>query len=180
MATISVIIVIAALGVLVWMVKRQSRAISAPKATRAARANKNSPQEMQALQNRLDATLKKSPVPMYQWPDSNDEQDVVGESFYFGNLSRIVGAVGSETTSVQVTATLVPYRHPKYGNAVAVTVSDYIVGHLPKDEVRDFRAALKRVEHDGEATTCAAEVAGRDAEEGRTLYWVTLYINWTD
>lgn len=166
-----------------WIIAHhRRRRRRAPPASGAANSpgNKSPSQEQIDLQEMFKPALVKTPQECYEWPkNSGVEVAVVGVSFYFGNLARILGSLsGKDATYKTITAALIPYRHPKFGAAVAVVIDGSTVGHIGKDDVDDFMSALKRLRRSGQVTACAATVGGRIVEkENKPIYWVALDID---
>ena len=72
--------------------------------------------------------------------------EIVGESFYQGALLRIVGQKTEEEAQHECTATLVlDDRNPHDRNAVAVFIDGHKVGHLSREDARDFRQSIAHI-----------------------------------
>ena len=70
--------------------------------------------------------------------------EIVGESFYQDNLSKIVGGKTFDGHDEQVEAVLYPERNNPYDkNAVAVKIQNRQVGHLSKADASIYRKHFK-------------------------------------
>jgi hypothetical protein len=76
--------------------------------------------------------------------DGEEDLEVVGESFYQDNLWQLVGAQpGDHYRRVKITAVLVPeYDNPHDPNAVGVWIDGLKVGHLSRQDARNYRPGL--------------------------------------
>jgi hypothetical protein len=86
---------------------------------------------------------------------------VVGESYYQKNLSKICGGFTKDGVEHITTAKLVHDDDNQYDNkAVRVEVSGMPVGHLNKSEARYFRNQMLANGHAGMPATCKAKITG--------------------
>ena len=121
-----------------------------------------------------------TPISTFHWPSEDRfEFEVVGESFYQGELARIVGQHEEESVQVRCVATLVPEDDNKHDpKAVAVLVSGRKVAHLSREDARSFRRRLGQKRLSGAITTCDAIIVGggmrRNGE--RLMYGIQLDI----
>lgn len=87
--------------------------------------------------------------------------DIVGESFYQQNLSKICGRKTEDGHRLFTTATIIPYdTNPKDDQAVRVEINGLIVGHFAKDSARTYRSQLLKNGIAGSAITCNAIIVG--------------------
>lgn len=97
------------------------------------------------------------------------ELDVVGESHYQAALEKICGPRKEKGENRIVQARLILDDHnPKDKQAVRIEIDGLLVGHLPHDAARSFRAELKRKGHASAIGTCRAKIKGGWQRKGST------------
>ena len=104
--------------------------------------------------------------------------EIVGESFYQDALLHIVGEKTEDEAQHECTATLLlDDRNPHDRNAVAVFIDGHKVGHLSREDARDFRTFIA---HTGlRQAECSAIINGgwkRRKSEGS--FGVMLDLEW--
>ena len=89
------------------------------------------------------------------------EVEVVGESHYQKELERICGGRTAESARVKTTAVLVLDDHNPYDSkAVRVEVGGYVVGHLSRENARQYRKKLQEAGHPRIRASCKALIVG--------------------
>nr|WP_294849696.1 HIRAN domain-containing protein [uncultured Sphingomonas sp.] len=86
---------------------------------------------------------------------------VVGEANYQQALSNIAGG-RSEDSAAHLCAAIFAHdnANPHDDNAVAVVIEGKLIGYLPRDEARQFRTEIGRLNPDRGAVGCAALITG--------------------
>lgn len=98
-------------------------------------------------------------------------REVVGEASYQPALKQVVDGRDVNAEGFECMAVIVPESDNRYdANAVAVKIDGRVVGYLPRDEARLFRARLKRAKLPLQAYECPAKIIGG----GRKHYGVWL------
>lgn len=112
---------------------------------------------------------------VYFWDDCpHFDFEVVGESFYQKSIASIVKARGQGSI---VKALLIPDDNNKHDNlAVRVDIDGHTVGHMSRDDARDFRKRLSAKKMKGRITVCDADIrgGGKDRNGKTMLYGVVL------
>jgi hypothetical protein len=86
---------------------------------------------------------------------------VVGESYYQENLSKICGGFTEEGVERITSANLVyADDNPNDTNAIKVEISGMQVGHLSRTEAQNYRERMKANGHAGLPATCKAKITG--------------------
>lgn len=117
-------------------------------------------------------------APALTWPALGDyEFEVVGESHYQPVLRTLAGDHGDDAADVQTTALVVPYDSNPYDNkAVKVLIDGHEVGHLSRDDARNYRRRLAAKKQGMVPAHCGALIMGgfigRDGK--RASYGVRL------
>jgi len=107
------------------------------------------------------------------------EFEVVGQSFYQKELSRLTGVQGEKSAEVQCVATLAREDDNKHDpKAVAVLVDGRKVAHLSREDARSYRRRLGAKKLSGATTTCDALVVGEGTRRNgeRLMYGIKLDI----
>lgn len=104
--------------------------------------------------------------------------NVVGESYYQSNISKICGRKADEEVAHQCVGTLIPEDdNPKDKNAVAVYLDGNQVGYLSKDEALRYRPALAAAAAKGYLVAGDARIYAYPPERARTPNaGVSLYL----
>lgn len=114
----------------------------------------------------------------HHWPGKSEfDVEVVGESFYADSIRAIANNSDGEHADYQGLALLVPNDlNPYDDKAVAVLIEGRQVGHLSRDEARQFRRRLSAKKLTGQTTSCDAliEWGGRGAGEKMLDYSIRL------
>jgi len=159
------LLVVAFIGGIWWLLRGRSAATPtntghSSRPTRAAKAN-TTPQG-------------------FHWPGMGDfEFEVVGQSFYQKELSRLTGVQGEKSAEVQCVATLAREDDNKHDpKAVAVLVDGRKVAHLSREDARSYRRRLGAKKLSGATTTCDALVVGEGTRRNgeRLMYGIKLDI----
>jgi HIRAN domain len=98
----------------------------------------------------------------FHWePLGTFDFEVVGESNYQGAIGAIAGDHGTESSSAEFTAELVPEDSNEYDSqAVAVRAGGKTLGYLSRQDARSFRRRLAQKNLSNQVTTCAACMVG--------------------
>ena len=105
---------------------------------------------------------KKEQLPIVRLDSSGEYNvEVVGESHYQEALSFITGGKTPNGHELEIDALLIHDDGNPYDNqAIAVSISGEIVGHLDKRLARQFRARMKEAGVSGHPAACGALVVG--------------------
>jgi hypothetical protein len=159
-------LLVIAVVVVVWLLIRSG------KSQKPTRTGTNS-----AAVSRPSAT---GPTGTFHWQgDERFEFEVVGESFYQGELARLAGQHGEDGAEVRCIATLAPEDDNKHDpKAVAVLVNGRKVAHLSREDARSFRRRLSQKRLSGATTTCDAIVVGGGTRRNgeKLMYGIKLDI----
>ncbi len=113
-------------------------------------------------------------------PSPGDHEiDVVGESHYQRQLEAICGGRSRESAQVKTTAVLVlDDNNPYDSKAVRVEIHGYVIGHLSRENAREYRKQLKEAGHPKITASCKALIVGGwDRGNGdRGHFGVRLYL----
>lgn len=116
----------------------------------------------------------------YVWPKLDEcEFEIVGESNYQNAIKRLAGDHGSDSSSAEFRAMLIPEDNPYDRLAVRVDGEGVgTVGYMSKEDARSFRRRLAAKKLGDAVTLCSAEVTGGGtARNGNKLsYGVRLAI----
>ncbi len=116
----------------------------------------------------------------YVWPKLDEcEFEIVGESNYQNAIKRLAGDHGSNSSSAEFRAMLIPEDNPHDHLAVRVDGEGVgTVGYMAKEDARSFRRRLAAKKLGDSVTLCSAEVTGGGtARNGNKLsYGVRLAI----
>jgi hypothetical protein len=89
------------------------------------------------------------------------EIEVVGESHHQRELERICGGRSEEGARVKTTAVLVlDDNNPYDSQAVRVEIHGYVVGHLSRENARQYRKRLEEAGHAKITASCKALIVG--------------------
>lgn len=97
-----------------------------------------------------------------------EDLDVVGESFYQGELWTLVGGVTQERVRQEIYALLLPDPENQHDpNAIAVYINGLLVGHLGRDDAAQMTPGLKALmaKHPGEYIAVEGVIAGGGMRE---------------
>src|SRR5262249_32273170 len=87
--------------------------------------------------------------------------EVVGTSHYQTELEQICGGRSEESARAKTTAMLVlDDANPYDSNAVRVEIAGYVVGHMSRDNARQYRKKLKQAGHPRITASCDALIVG--------------------
>jgi hypothetical protein len=87
--------------------------------------------------------------------------DVVGESHYQRNLTRLAGGRTEDSARIETTATLVlDDKNPHDSNAVKVYIGGLLVGHMPREYAASWRGQLRAQGLPVGNYTCSAMIVG--------------------
>ncbi|MEE9313735.1 MAG: HIRAN domain-containing protein [Rhizobiaceae bacterium] len=105
-----------------------------------------------------------------------EDFDIVGESYYQQNLTKITGGKTEESAEFHCEAKLVPEKNnPHDSNAVKITINGLQVGHLSRDDAADYRDWFGSVK----AKCDSVIVGGWDrGNRGAGHFGVKLDIDW--
>ncbi|HEX9896543.1 MAG TPA: hypothetical protein VGA85_02640 [Dehalococcoidales bacterium] len=104
---------------------------------------------------------KKTEINIHLTGPSTFSTQVVGESYYQENLSKICGGFTEEGVDRITTAKLVHTDdNPHDTNAIRVEISGMPVGHLNRTEAQNYRERMKANGHSGLTATCNAKITG--------------------
>lgn len=120
--------------------------------------------------------------PVRHWTDEGRFQvEVLGESRYVETIRNLAGQHGDAPADVHHKALLLADdNNPYEDKAVAVFLSQQMVGYLAPKDAQDFRAMLARHDVPGQLTSTDAVIRGGHTYEGKRLsYAVLLDINLT-
>lgn len=171
----------------VWWVWHRLRAGNSRSDVDEAGANKaGDSDKISELERKtkLLAVLQASDEDLYEWPSDEVEQEIVGESYHQPAILAVTGAPQDKAHTVECDAVLVPYKFKANEWAVAVMIGNAaagkmdVAGHLARDEVSDFRAALRRRKLADKATACKAEAGCKRKPDGSAMCWVRLDLDW--
>ncbi|MCE3262746.1 MAG: hypothetical protein K0R43_1825 [Pseudoduganella sp.] len=118
--------------------------------------------------------------PVHHWTDGGRFQlEVLGESRYADSIHALAGQHGDAPADVHHKALLLPDdNNPYEDKAVAVFLSNQMVGYLAPKDAQAFRTMLARQEIPGQLTSTDAVIRGGHLYEGKRLsYAVLLDIN---
>lgn len=139
----------------------------------------SNPKEVQRKRPRPGNVVTTGEAP-YVWPKLDDfDFEVVGESNYQNAIKRLAGDHGSDSSSAEFRALLIPEDNPHDHLAVRVDGEGVgTVGYMSKDDARSFRRRLAAKNLAASVTLCCAEVTGGGtARNGTKLsYGVRLAI----
>jgi len=89
------------------------------------------------------------------------EIEVVGESHYQRQLEEICGGRFEDSARVNATAVLIlDDGNPYDSKAVRVEINGYVVGHLNRENAREYRKKLKEAGHPRITAQCRALIVG--------------------
>ena len=89
------------------------------------------------------------------------EIEVVGESHYQRALEQICGGRSEESARFVTTAVLVlDDDNPYDANAVRVEIDGHVVGHMSRENARQYRKKLKEAGHPRITASCEAIIVG--------------------
>lgn len=87
--------------------------------------------------------------------------EIVGESHYQDHLEQLAGGRSRESAEVNRKAVLyLDNDNPHDRKAVAIYIDGLLVGYLPRDFARGYRAQLKRKKTPHANLTCDARIVG--------------------
>lgn len=87
--------------------------------------------------------------------------DIVGESKYQDALEQICGGRTENSANKVITAVLVLEDDNPYDNqAVRVDIEGHTVGHLSRENARQYRKRLAEAGHPKVTATCSAKIVG--------------------
>ena len=118
--------------------------------------------------------------PVRHWTDGGRFQlEVLGESRYSDTIRELAGPHGDTPANTHHKALLLPDdNNPYEDKAVAVFLSNRMVGYLAPQDAQAFRTMLARQEIPGQLTSADAVIRGGHRYEGKRLsYAVLLDIN---
>lgn len=118
--------------------------------------------------------------PVRHWSDGGRFQlEVLGESRYADTIHALAGQHGDAPADAHHKALLLPDdNNPYEDKAVAVFLSQQMVGYLAPKDAQAFRTMLARQEIAGQLTSADAVIRGGHLYEGKRLsYAVLLDIN---
>lgn len=117
----------------------------------------------------------------FGWPSvGNFDLEVVGESNYQNSLRKISNDATETRLLPTYTAILFPENNNKFDKmAVRVDINGMTVGHLSREDARDYRELLKRKGIAGKITSCDASLTGGFIKDDgtRASYGVCLDID---
>ncbi|WP_407279193.1 HIRAN domain-containing protein [Aromatoleum evansii] len=107
-------------------------------------------------------TTPKGAGSAFHWPFRGEfDFEIVGESHHQAVLGRLAGAHGTESANAEHVALIVPEnQNPHDTQAVAVLISDELVGHMSRQDARSFRRRLAQKNLSNRITSCDAIVVG--------------------
>ncbi len=118
--------------------------------------------------------------PVHHWTDGGRfPLEVLGESRYSDTIRKLAGQHGDAPADTRHKALLLPDdNNPYEDKAVAVFLSNEMVGYLAPKDAQAFRTMLARQEIGGQLTSTDAVIRGGHVYEGKRLsYAVLLDIN---
>lgn len=118
--------------------------------------------------------------PVHHWTDGGRFQlEVLGESRYSETIRNLAGPHGDAPADTRLKALLLADdNNPYEDKAVAVFLSNQMVGYLAPKDAMAFRTMLARQEIPGQLTSTDAVIRGGHVYEGKRLsYAVLLDIN---
>ena len=105
-------------------------------------------------------TVKQHPATHWEGK-GHFEFEIVGESFYQMQLSKLAGDHPTTGASVQHIAELIPEDDNEHDpKAVAVRINGLAVGYMSREDARSFRRRLGQKGLAGMTTTCNAIISG--------------------
>jgi hypothetical protein len=121
-----------------------------------------------------------SSAPAFHWPPLGEfDFEIVGESHYQSEISRLAGNHGDHGANAEHVALLIPEdSNPHDSKAVAVAISGQTVGYLTREDARSFRRRLSQKGLKDQVTSCQACIAGGGTRRNgeRLFYGVRLDI----
>ncbi|HEY0587592.1 MAG TPA: hypothetical protein VGD52_15750 [Pseudoduganella sp.] len=118
--------------------------------------------------------------PVHHWTDGDRFQlEVLCESRYSDTIRKLAGQHGDAPADARYKALLLPDdNNPYEDKAVAVFLSNEMVGYLAPKDAQAFRTMLARQEIGGQLTSTDAVIRGGQLYEDKRLsYAVMLDIN---
>jgi collagen type III alpha len=107
--------------------------------------------------------------------EGDDLVSVVGTSHYQPALTEISGRIGDEEIRFETRATLVPEPdNPHDANAIAVHVTNRLVGYLSREENPRWQEIVKVLTEHGHVAAAEAMIAGRGPGGGTSNLGVFL------
>jgi hypothetical protein len=107
--------------------------------------------------------------------------DVVGESNYQSALGLFYRRGGGKGSDLKCEAQLMPDDGNLHdSNAVSVRIAGVVVGYLPRDMAKEYRARIAELPHLAGPATCSAKIiGGHRLENGETAHFgVKLNMTW--
>jgi len=109
----------------------------------------------------LRAALNRKPDPVALKGPGEYEFDIVGESHYQKNLSKITGGKTVDGVQHRTHARIVMEDDNPYDKkAVRVDIEGRTVGHLAKADARHYRRQMKKLGHEDADAICDAMIIG--------------------
>ncbi|MEP7073418.1 MAG: HIRAN domain-containing protein [Nitrosospira sp.] len=107
------------------------------------------------------------PENVYEWPEHEDEFDIVGESYYQSAIRGLAGLNDEHVRNKEYRAFLIPENdNPHDDKAIRIDIEGTTVGYLSREDARSFRRRLSAKKLTGQITACKSYVIGGQSREG--------------